>query len=113
MTFVAQRTSLVRGDDIQRIDIPPRGGVDLWFRPCHLGQKKALVQNRRYAVALRALSVALVKVGQHDRAEQVVKEILAIEPEMSISGFLRRISVPVESLAKVYTEALRTAGWPD
>jgi Flp pilus assembly protein TadD len=49
--------------------------------------EKALVQNRRFAVALRVLAVALVKVGQRDRAAQVVQELLTIEPELTISGF--------------------------
>ena len=34
--------------------------------------EKALVQNRRFAVALRVQAVALVKVGQHERAARVV-----------------------------------------
>jgi tetratricopeptide (TPR) repeat protein len=75
--------------------------------------EKALVQNRRFAVALRVLAVALVKVGQRDRAAEVVQELLAIEPELTISGFLTRIPVPLESMARTYTEALRAAGLPE
>jgi tetratricopeptide (TPR) repeat protein len=75
--------------------------------------EKALVQNRRFAVALRVLAVALVKVGQRDRAAQTVQELLTIEPELTISGFLARIPVPLESMARTYTEALRAAGLPD
>jgi Flp pilus assembly protein TadD len=62
--------------------------------------QKALVQNRRFAAALRVLAVALIKVGQRDGATQVVQEMLAIEPQMTISGFLSR--VPVLSTAKTY-----------
>jgi hypothetical protein len=54
--------------------------------------EKALVQNRRFAVALRALAVAVVKVGQRDRAAQAAPEMLTIEPELTISGFLTGIS---------------------
>jgi TolB-like protein/Flp pilus assembly protein TadD len=75
--------------------------------------EKALVQNRRFAVALRALAVALVKTGQRDRAAQVVQDLLRIEPELTISGFLSRIPVPVETMARTYAEALRVAGLPD
>jgi tetratricopeptide (TPR) repeat protein len=75
--------------------------------------EKALIQNRRFAVALRVLAVALVKVGQRDRAAQVVQEMLAIEPELTISGFLTRILVPLESMARTYAEALREAGLPE
>jgi hypothetical protein len=75
--------------------------------------EKALVQNRRFAVALRVLAVALVKVGQRDRATQVVQEMLTIEPELTISGFLTRILVPLDSMARTYAEALREAGLPE
>jgi Flp pilus assembly protein TadD len=75
--------------------------------------EKALAQNRRFAVALRALAVALVKTGQRDRAARVVQELRKIEPELTISGFLTRIPVPVKSMARTYTEALRAAGLPD
>jgi TolB-like protein/Flp pilus assembly protein TadD len=74
---------------------------------------KALLQNRRFAVALRALAVALVKTGQHERAAQVVEELLTIEPELTVSAFFTRIPVPVEAMAKTYAEALKAAGLPE
>jgi hypothetical protein len=75
--------------------------------------ERALIQNRRFAVALRVLAVALVKVGQRDRAAQVVRDMLAIEPELTVSGFLTRIAVPDEAMARTYAEALREAGLPE
>jgi tetratricopeptide (TPR) repeat protein len=75
--------------------------------------EKALVQNRRFAVALRALAVALVQIGQRDRAAQIVQELLTIEPKLTISGFLTRIPVPLQSMARTYAEALRAAGLPE
>ena len=75
--------------------------------------EKALVQNRRFAVALRVLAVALVKIGKHDRAADIVRELLAIEPELTISRFFSRIPVPLESMARAYAEALRAAGLPE
>ena len=74
---------------------------------------KALAQNRRFAVALRVLAVALVKTGQQPRAAQTVKELLAIEPDLTISAFFARIPVPLADLARTYAEALRLAGLPD
>ena len=64
-------------------------------------------------MSLRVLAVALVKIGQHDRAAQVAQELLKIEPEFSISGFLKRIPFPLEAMARTYAEALRTAGVPE
>jgi tetratricopeptide (TPR) repeat protein len=75
--------------------------------------EKALAQNRRFAVALRVLAVALVKIGQPERARRVVQELVAIEPELTISGFFARIPVPVEAMARIYAEALKVAGLPE
>jgi Flp pilus assembly protein TadD len=75
--------------------------------------EKALAQNRRFAVALRILIVALVKTGEGDRAAQVARELLKVEPEFSIAGFLSRIPFPVEPIAQTYAEALRAAGVPE
>jgi tetratricopeptide (TPR) repeat protein len=73
----------------------------------------ALSQNRRFAVALRVVAVALVRLGQRDRARRVVRELLEIEPELTVSRFFARIPVPLESMAKTYAEALKAAGLPD
>jgi TolB-like protein/Tfp pilus assembly protein PilF len=75
--------------------------------------EKALVQNRRYAVALRALAVALVKVGQRERATKVIHELLNIAPDLTIAKFFARIPMPVASLATTYREALEAAGLPE
>ena len=75
--------------------------------------EKALVQNRRFAVALRVLTVALVNVGECDRAAEVARELLKIEPEFTVSGFLARIPFPLKSLARTYAEALKAAGVPE
>lgn len=74
--------------------------------------EQALAQNRRFAVALRVAAVSLVKLGQPQRARAVVQELLAVEPELTISGFFARIPVPVASMRQAYAEALREAGLP-
>jgi TolB-like protein len=73
----------------------------------------ALTQNRRFAVALRVLIVALVKLGQSDRAGQIARELLKVEPELTISGFFRRIPFPRDTMATNYSDALRAAGVPE
>jgi TolB-like protein/Flp pilus assembly protein TadD len=75
--------------------------------------ERALAQNRRFAVALRVVAVALVKLGQQDRAEQAVQELLEIEPELTISGFFARIPFPLETMARTYRDALKVAGLPE
>jgi TolB-like protein/DNA-binding winged helix-turn-helix (wHTH) protein len=74
--------------------------------------EQALAQNRRFAVALRVLAVAHVKTGQLDRAREAVRELLVIEPRLTISGFLARIPLPLETTARIYAEALAVAGLP-
>ncbi|MCA6123709.1 winged helix-turn-helix domain-containing protein [Bradyrhizobium sp. WSM 1704] len=74
---------------------------------------KALAQNRRFAVALRVLIVALVKTGDIERATQTARELLKVDPEFSISGFLSRIPFPVEAMSRTYVETLKGAGVPD
>jgi TolB-like protein/tetratricopeptide (TPR) repeat protein len=75
--------------------------------------EKALTQNRRFAVALRVLVVALVKLGQNDRAATIARELLDVEPELTISGFFKRIPFPRDALAATYAKALRAAGVPE
>jgi TolB-like protein len=75
--------------------------------------EKALTQNRRFAVALRVLIVAMVKLGQKERAGAIARELLDVEPELTIAGFFKRIPFPVETMATTYTEALRAAGVPE
>ncbi|WP_454629161.1 winged helix-turn-helix domain-containing tetratricopeptide repeat protein [Bradyrhizobium cenepequi] len=87
--------------------------IDGNFPEAIVWAEKALAQNRRFAVALRVLTVALVKTGERDRAAQVARELLKVEPEFSIAGFLSRIPFPVEPMARTYAEALRAAGVPE
>ena len=75
--------------------------------------EQALARNRRFAVALRVAAVAHGRLGQQDRAEQAVRELLEIEPELTISGFFARIPVPLESMATLYADGLRAAGLPE
>ena len=78
------------------------------------GRRRALAQNRRFAVALRVLAVALVQ-GSASRSGRGRSSgsCWAIEPELTISGFFARIPVPLESMAKTYADALKAAGLPD
>ncbi len=87
--------------------------ADANFADAMLWADKALAQNRRFAVALRVLIVALVKTGALPRAAQVAQELLAVEPELTVSGFRSRIPFPVASMAETYAECLRAAGVPE
>ena len=64
-------------------------------------------------VGIDVLAVALVKLGQQDRARKAVGELLDIEPQLTISGFFARIPVPLERMARTYAQALKVAGLPE
>jgi TolB-like protein len=83
------------------------------FEDAILWADKALAQNRRFAVALRVLIVALVKTGAQTRATHVTDELLRLEPELTVTGFLSRIPFPQRTMASTYAAALRTAGVPE
>jgi TolB-like protein/Flp pilus assembly protein TadD len=75
--------------------------------------ERALVQNRRSAVALRALAVALHATGRHDRSRQIVQELLQVEPRLTVSTLQKRLPFVDADLMRTYTEALRASGLPD
>jgi TolB-like protein/tetratricopeptide (TPR) repeat protein len=75
--------------------------------------ERALVENRRSAVALRALAVALHSCGQSDRANQIVKELLQVEPSLTISSLQKRLPFVDATLMRTYSDALRASGLPD
>ncbi|MGF6310003.1 TolB-like protein/Flp pilus assembly protein TadD [Bradyrhizobium sp. i1.8.4] len=87
--------------------------LDRNFAEAVIWADKALAQNRRFAVALRVLIVALVKTGENERATQIARELLKVDPDFTISGFLSRSPFPVESMSKIYVETLKAAGVPD
>ena len=75
--------------------------------------EKALLQNQRFAVALRVLAVGLAKMGRVHEAKQVVQDLLTIEPRLTISGLRTRVPFIVARIWKTYSEALRIAGLPE
>ena len=74
--------------------------------------ERAVVQNRRFALALRSLAVGLVKIGEMDRARLIVNEILQIEPDATVASIPDRMPYVSEPVLQTYVEALRRAGLP-
>ena len=74
--------------------------------------EQAVVQNRRFALALRSLAVALVKIGEMDRARLIVNEILKIEPDATVARLPERMPYVSEPVLQTYIEALGRAGLP-
>ena len=42
-----------------------------------------------------------------------MRDMLAIEPDMTISRLLTRIRMPLDLMARTYADALRAAGLPE
>jgi TolB-like protein len=78
--------------------------------------ERALMQNRRFAPALRQFAFALVMTGQRERAAEIVQELLLIEPDFSLSRLRMRVPFGVDSPNSywaTFSDALRSAGLPE
>jgi hypothetical protein len=82
------------------------------FEDAILWADRALAQNRRSAVALRALAVSLAMVGDLYRARRLVQELLSIDPRLRISGLRKRLPF-VNDMFQTYIDGLRAAGLPE
>ncbi|EIM29436.1 winged helix-turn-helix domain-containing protein [Microvirga lotononidis] len=74
--------------------------------------EQAVDQNRRFALALRSLAVALVGTGEMDRARLIVDEILKIEPDATVASLPDRMPHVSEPVLRTYIETLGRAGLP-
>ena len=72
--------------------------------------ERALVENRRSALILRALVVAHVNSGNVDRARQVAQELLVMEPNLTVTTWRASVALINEDLVATYAKALRAAG---
>ena len=75
--------------------------------------KKALAQNPHSAVALRVLAASLANLGQKDRASEAIRELLKIEPHLTISHLRARMQMAHKNVWTKFSEALRLAGLPE
>jgi tetratricopeptide (TPR) repeat protein len=75
--------------------------------------RKALARNPRSARALRFLAMSLARLGQLDEAAEVIRQVLAIEPGLTISRMRARMDFWPEGAWDRYDEALRLAGLPE
>jgi TolB-like protein len=75
--------------------------------------RKALTQNPRFTVALRNLAASLVRQGRQNEAEEVMQELLDIEPQLTLTRLRGRMMNVDETLWGEYSAALRIAGLPE
>lgn len=75
--------------------------------------ERALLQNPRSAIALRALAASLAKMGQREEATELMRTVLKIDPNITISKLRTRIMFMDEGVWQRYADGLRRAGLPE
>ena len=94
------------------------GGVLAYFAEGRFDEavaacKKALIQNPRFTGSLRVLAASLVKQGRLNDAAEVVREVLNIEPQLTLTKLRARSMYMEENIWNDYSAALRLAGLPE
>jgi tetratricopeptide (TPR) repeat protein len=75
--------------------------------------RKALAQNPRFAPTLRVLAASHARLGDLDGAARSVRELLKLEPDLTIDLLHARMAHMEESALAPFMEALRIAGLPE
>jgi tetratricopeptide (TPR) repeat protein len=75
--------------------------------------RKAAVNNPRSAMTLRFLAASLAKAGQQEQAREVVKELLKIERDLTISKWKTRHVHRDPAITNKLVDGLRLAGLPE
>jgi class 3 adenylate cyclase/tetratricopeptide (TPR) repeat protein len=75
--------------------------------------RRSLRANRMHASTFRVLAVAQWLAGQHDAARASVAELMRIQPQLTVSGWLRSAPSADYPIGKRFAETLRAAGVPD
>jgi TolB-like protein/tetratricopeptide (TPR) repeat protein len=83
------------------------------FKEAEASARKALARNPRYARTLRILAASLAKLGEREKAAEAIQEVLAIEPQLTISEMRTRSNYMDEGVWKKLSEAWRLAGLPE
>jgi tetratricopeptide (TPR) repeat protein len=69
--------------------------------------------NRTHTSTWRALAIAQVQLGRVDEARKTAGQLLALEPGLTVKGYLERSPSSAFETGKIWSDALRVAGVPD
>jgi tetratricopeptide (TPR) repeat protein len=69
--------------------------------------------NRTHTSTWRALAIAQVQLDRLDDARKTVKQLLALEPGLTVKAYQERSPSSSFATGKVWSDALRRAGVPD
>jgi TolB-like protein len=75
--------------------------------------RSSLRANRTHTSTLRALAISQVQLGRLDDARKTARELLALEPTLTVKGWLERSPSSAFETGKMWSDALRMAGVPE
>ena len=82
------------------------------FDKAVIASERALAQNPRFAPTLRVLAASQARLGNANAAVSAVRELLRLEPQLTIAALHRRLGHMVETAREPFLDALRLAGLP-
>jgi TolB-like protein len=82
------------------------------FESAASSSETALAQNPRFAPTLRVLAASFARLGRIDAAAQAIRELLKLEPQLTIIALRGRLDHMVEGVREPFLDALRLAGLP-
>ena len=74
---------------------------------------RALHDQPRTVVGMRAKVVALAHLGHLDKARAELSRVLAIDPKLTIAGFREQAVYQAPEVLELYVDGLRLAGLPE
>lgn len=74
--------------------------------------KHSLRSNRTHTSTFRALAISQWQIGLHDDARKTVRELLRLEPNLTIANYMLRSPSSGYETGKIWSNALREAGVP-
>jgi TolB-like protein len=83
------------------------------FDEAALWAQRALNHNPRFAVGLRMLAATLGRQGETDKAAAVMRELLYIEPDLTLTKLRARLMFLNDWCWSRYSDGLRRAGLPE
>jgi Flp pilus assembly protein TadD len=87
--------------------------VDGQFEDAAVCARMAVDQNPRSAIALRFLAGSLARLGQKEKAANALRQVLEIEPQLTLSRLRSRLLGIGEGVWSKVAEGLRLAGLPE
>ena len=75
--------------------------------------QRSLRANRKHTSTLRVMAVAQWHLGMHDDARKTIRDLLALEPNLTVSGWLKRSAGASTETAKDFVRIFRLAGMPE